>query len=167
MDVSNDSVTVAVGELNGESLESVAFGHVVLYALLKFSRCKVASTNAFKFIVGKSSGEKIAELRVPLSVQIVLVSPQTAHLLLQDALEQLLFLNPIECIAWHKVAYCGIWSQRVDVLWTHCFPKVLVFQVKLSVDDSIIGLDVSEEGFVRENASHCSVETMHSGVVIG
>lgn len=148
MDVSNDSVTVAVGELNGESLESVAFRHVVLYALLELKCCEVASTNAFKFIVGKSSREKVAELSVPLSVQIVLVSPQTAHLLFQDALEQLLFLNSVECIAWHKVAYRGIWSQGVDLLWTHCFPKVLVFQVKLSVDDSIVRLDVSEEGFV-------------------
>lgn len=148
MDVSNDSVAVTVGELNRESLESMALRHVVLYTLLEFSRCEVASANSFKFIVGKSSREKVAELCIPLSVQIVLVSPQTAHLLLQDALEQLLFLDPIECIAWHQVAYCGIWSQRVDVLWTHCFPKVLVFQVKLSVDDSIIRLNVSEEGFV-------------------
>ena len=148
MDVSNDSVAVTVGELNRESLKSMAFRHVVLYALLEFSRCEVASANAFKFIVGKSSREKVAKLCIPLSVQIVLVSSQTAHLLLQDALEQLLFLDPIECIAWHKVAYCRIWSQRVDVLWTHCFPKVLVFQVKLSVDDSIIRLDVSKEGFV-------------------
>ena len=50
MDVSNDSVAVTVGELNRESLESMALRHVVLYTLLEFSRCEVASANSFKFI---------------------------------------------------------------------------------------------------------------------
>lgn len=69
-------------ELNWEGLEGVTLRHVVLNSMLELGRGKVSPSNPLELIIGESRGEKIAQLGVPLRVQVVFIATQTSNLLL-------------------------------------------------------------------------------------
>ena len=116
VDVRNDSITVRVGELDGEGLEGVALGHVVLDPVLELDRGEIPTPNPLELVVGKGRGKQVAELGVPLCAAVVLVTPQRAHFLLKDALKHSFFVSDIEVIAGHEVANGWVWCKRVDIL---------------------------------------------------
>jgi len=51
IDMSNDSITITVSELDGESLEGVSLWHIIFYTVLELHRREVTSTDPFKFVV--------------------------------------------------------------------------------------------------------------------
>ena len=67
VDVRDDAVTVAVGELDRERLKDVAFRDVVFDAMLELHCSEVASPDSLEFIVCEGRRQQIAQLSVPLS----------------------------------------------------------------------------------------------------
>ena len=68
MDVSYDAVTIAMGELNRERFESVAFWYIVLNTMLELGRCKVTTSDPLELVISKSCRKKVTELGIPLSI---------------------------------------------------------------------------------------------------
>ena len=55
MDVSDDTIAVAMCELDRERLESVTLGHIVLDTVLELHSCEVTSADSLKFVVSQRS----------------------------------------------------------------------------------------------------------------
>ena len=55
VDVSDDTIAVAMCELDGERLESMTLGHIVLDTVLELHSCEVTSADPLKFVVSQRS----------------------------------------------------------------------------------------------------------------
>jgi len=156
-----------VSELNGECLESVSFRHVVLDAFLELSAGKALTSDSLMLVVGERCGHYVAELAVVFCSHIVVVSSHAGNLVPDDALQELLLLYDVNACRWHEVANGWAWSESIDHGRVHSFPLIFVLEVPVSVDHSIVSLDVGEEILMVEDAPYLSVESMHSWVVLG
>lgn len=103
--MSDDAVTVAVGELDRESLKGVTLWHVVLNPVLEFDCRKVAPADSLEFIICQCCRQQVTQLGVPLCVEVVLVSAQAPDFLPQDALKKFLLISVVVSSAWHEVPY--------------------------------------------------------------
>ena len=55
VDVSDDTIAVAMCELDRERLESVTLRHIVLDTVLELHSCEVTSADSLKFVVSQRS----------------------------------------------------------------------------------------------------------------
>ena len=81
IDVRHHPIRLKMHKLDRESFELMTVGDIVLDALLELLRCEIASTNPLIFIVGESCGQNIAQLGIPLCVQVVFILSHAANLL--------------------------------------------------------------------------------------
>jgi hypothetical protein len=57
--VVHHALAVKVGELDGEGLEGVAIGHVVLNGCLEFVICESLPGDSLELVVGQSRGQQV------------------------------------------------------------------------------------------------------------
>ena len=111
---------------------------------------------------------QVAQLIVELGRQVAAVVPPYAlYLVPQYPLDVLLLVHHVNVEARHDVAAPVRRLQARNLLPVHALPHVLVFEVPVDVEDTVVFLDVGEEGAVVEDAADGPVETVDAGVVDG
>jgi hypothetical protein len=78
--VVHHALRVKVGELDGDSLEGVAIGHVVLNGRLEFVIGESLPGDPLKLVVGQRRGQQVGELGVEARAHMLVIQAEGGHL---------------------------------------------------------------------------------------
>ena len=101
--------------------------------------------------------------------QLLLSHPDLGNLILDFLLQSLFFISYpfliMETHSRHYVAYTISWGQDRNVALVHTLPHEFIRKVPVSVDYSIVCLDVSIEGLVVEYTSNGPIKSVNSWII--
>ena len=129
-DVVHHPLGVHVGELDGESLESVTLRDIVFDTCLKLIIGESLSANSFKLVVGQSCLKHVAQLAVPVCLEVsTIILSNPSNFVSQQLFKNLFIFDYVALCRRHQVAHTVRWCQSTNLFLIHTFPTIVILKI--------------------------------------